>query len=478
MEEPQARINPNPAFPTEQNLALKRYAVLEDLDQVLSPLSPPQTEPKNFVGMLSRQQVREGAAEKRAPRPARQRRKAQVIQPKPPSSLPGVTDLPGVTERGTSKREISEQVENTVRQLRQINSQLSPDELKRLQLCAKTINQLLVDLAIQTEKQSEKLEPREKLEPKSNSQKSSSQKSSSQKSSKKARSPVAQPPKKLREVTLPNLNGTTPNGTVPMSKAEENATPPEMVNNLVEPERESERDIEQELSYLLAELERAITRVNPAECSAQPAQAADAVQRPSPESGETGSRGRSGGNGQSPNSMTEDGQAVASLTMSASGQNLDSTNLNWKQAEQESVETAEALRYLLKRELHSLNREQPFSNTTEFKPPPKPRRTSQPPTQQASKRPVSHLRRFLQIPPKPLDKVGDALLWVMVAAVIRVGFGFLLEAFPGLKPVLTLLMLAPVALTVYLVLRLPKAGWLWLYRPFLLLLGLLLGGRV
>jgi hypothetical protein len=172
-----------------------------------------------------------------------------------------------------------------------------------------------------------------------------------------------------------------------------------------------------------------------------------------------------------PTTLGETNPAIAPLSMPATGETVTSVNPDWQQAEQESIETAEALRYLLKRE-------KPSRNTTELQPPPKTRRTSRPSVGQITKRLGFRLWQFLQVPQKPLDKVGDALLWVMVAAVIRVASGFLLAAFPGLKPLLILLMLTPAALTVYLALCLPKARFLSLYRPFLILLGLLLGGRV
>ena len=88
------------------------------------------------------------------------------------------------------------------------------------------------------------------------------------------------------------------------------------------------------------------------------------------------------------------------------------------------------------------------------------------------------LRQFLQMPQKSFDKVGDAMLWLVLAAAIRVGARFLLALFPALSPVFMLLMFAPAALAVYLVLFVPRAGFVSIYRLFLVMLGLLLGGRL
>jgi hypothetical protein len=82
------------------------------------------------------------------------------------------------------------------------------------------------------------------------------------------------------------------------------------------------------------------------------------------------------------------------------------------------------------------------------------------------------------MPQKPLDRLGDAALWIAIAAVVRVSTRWLLTAHPVLTPAIVLLMLAPVAIALYLSVCEPKAGFVPIYRLFLILLGLLLGGRL
>ena len=85
---------------------------------------------------------------------------------------------------------------------------------------------------------------------------------------------------------------------------------------------------------------------------------------------------------------------------------------------------------------------------------------------------------MLRPPQAPLDKLSDAVLWVVVAAVVRVGVRFLLSAGPALLPIVVLVLLAPAALAVYLTVWVPKARLLSIYRLFLVMLGLVLGGKL
>lgn len=93
------------------------------------------------------------------------------------------------------------------------------------------------------------------------------------------------------------------------------------------------------------------------------------------------------------------------------------------------------------------------------------------------KRRTARWRRFLLPPKAPIDRLGDALLWVVVAIVLRVVSRFVLTAFPALTPVVALLMLVPAAIAVYLAICVPQAGFLSIYRLFLVMLGLLIGGK-
>ena len=162
-----------------------------------------------------------------------------------------------------------------------------------------------------------------------------------------------------------------------------------------------------------------------------------------------------------------------------------------QKAQQEATETAQALRYLASRDVgrdyvestiasansHEARRSVSRSRTS-------PSRPSQPRTSQSTpgflplRRYGLQLRQFLQMPQKSFDKVGDAVLWLVLAAAIRVGARFVLALFPILSPLFMLLMFAPAALAVYLVLFVPRAGFVSIYRLFLVMLGLLLGGRL
>ncbi|HEY9883741.1 MAG TPA: hypothetical protein V6C98_09065, partial [Thermosynechococcaceae cyanobacterium] len=60
---------------------------------------------------------------------------------------------------------------------------------------------------------------------------------------------------------------------------------------------------------------------------------------------------------------------------------------------------------------------------------------------------------------------------------MRVGAQFLLVQVPALAPMLLVLMFAPAVGAVYLAMCVPKVGFVPIYRLFLIMLGLLLGGR-
>ena len=94
------------------------------------------------------------------------------------------------------------------------------------------------------------------------------------------------------------------------------------------------------------------------------------------------------------------------------------------------------------------------------------------------KRRKFQLRNLLQLPQRPLDRGVDAVIWIAFAGVVRVGVRFLLMAVPALSPVAIGLMLLPIAIGIFLLLFAPKAGYLPVYRLFLITLGLLLGGNL
>jgi hypothetical protein len=155
-----------------------------------------------------------------------------------------------------------------------------------------------------------------------------------------------------------------------------------------------------------------------------------------------------------------------------------------QKAQYEATETAQALRYLASRDVsRELGREQVEPSISASSPDARRSmarsRTPRPaPGLLSIRRHGLHLRQLLQMPQKPFDKVGDAVLWIVLAAAIRVGARLLLAMFPALTPVLVLLMFAPAALAVYLAMFVPRAGFVSIYRLFLIMLGLLLGGRL
>ncbi|MBW4470420.1 MAG: hypothetical protein KME45_08425 [Stenomitos rutilans HA7619-LM2] len=149
-----------------------------------------------------------------------------------------------------------------------------------------------------------------------------------------------------------------------------------------------------------------------------------------------------------------------------------------QKAQQEATETAQALRSLASRDGgRALVEPSMISGYPEVR---RGRsRTSQSPLGFFSVRRYGlQLRQLLQLPQKSIDKIGDAVLWIVLAAAIRVGSRLLLAMVPALTPVFLVLMFAPAALAVYLALFVPRAGFVSIYRLFLIMLGLLLGGRL
>lgn len=153
------------------------------------------------------------------------------------------------------------------------------------------------------------------------------------------------------------------------------------------------------------------------------------------------------------------------------------------QCAEEAAETAAALRFLTHRE--PLQDDRWASSGRQPTEPFQVAAAAQSPIGQpapSTVRPSLKRRRlrgwqFLRQPQAPLDKLSDAVLWVVVAVVVRVGMRFLLLAVPALLPIVVLLMLAPAAVAVYLAIWVPSARLLSVYRLFLVMLGLLLGGK-
>ncbi|PZV18464.1 MAG: hypothetical protein DCF22_01720 [Leptolyngbya sp.] len=86
--------------------------------------------------------------------------------------------------------------------------------------------------------------------------------------------------------------------------------------------------------------------------------------------------------------------------------------------------------------------------------------------------------RSLELPRQPINRIGDAALWIATAAIVRVASRYVIAAFPLLSPIFLMLTLAPAISAVYLVFCAPKAGWLPYYRLFLMMIGFLVGGKL
>ncbi|MGA7937605.1 MAG: hypothetical protein WCA35_28910, partial [Kovacikia sp.] len=142
---------------------------------------------------------------------------------------------------------------------------------------------------------------------------------------------------------------------------------------------------------------------------------------------------------------------------------------NLKRKVQEAAETAQALRHLANRE-----RAVPPKGLYEDLAKPRSHRPGSHPIRQLG----LQIRQFLQVPQKPMDQLGDAVLWIVLSAVVRLGARFLISSYPVFGPIVTVLMFAPPALAVYLAVFVPKAGFVSVYRLFLITLGLLLGGKL
>ncbi|EKQ70627.1 hypothetical protein OsccyDRAFT_0928 [Leptolyngbyaceae cyanobacterium JSC-12] len=107
----------------------------------------------------------------------------------------------------------------------------------------------------------------------------------------------------------------------------------------------------------------------------------------------------------------------------------------------------------------------------------------QQPFEPTIRRSLSHLQRlplwrFFELPDEPVERLKDAVIWIGLAAISRFVFRYFLSSLPFLSPVLTLMMLAPAALAIFLALFVPKTGWIPFYRLFLVMLGLFIGGKL
>jgi hypothetical protein len=143
---------------------------------------------------------------------------------------------------------------------------------------------------------------------------------------------------------------------------------------------------------------------------------------------------------------------------------------NRTQAEQDAIEAAEALQYLANRDRGSASVGRPRGMGSRF--------SESSVRQYPPRQNTLRLKRLLNLPQDPVGRVGDAVLWVVIPAVIRIGARLLIATYPALTPILTLFSLAPAVLAVYLVFFAPNANALLLYRLFLIMLGFLIGSKL
>ncbi|MDX2096644.1 MAG: hypothetical protein SFW36_02625 [Leptolyngbyaceae cyanobacterium bins.59] len=88
------------------------------------------------------------------------------------------------------------------------------------------------------------------------------------------------------------------------------------------------------------------------------------------------------------------------------------------------------------------------------------------------------LRSLLKVPQSPFLKGVDALVWLTVAAALRVSLQVFVSFFPFLLVPATLLLVTSALIAAYQTLFMARSGAVFGYRLFLLSVGFLLGGRV
>jgi hypothetical protein len=74
--------------------------------------------------------------------------------------------------------------------------------------------------------------------------------------------------------------------------------------------------------------------------------------------------------------------------------------------------------------------------------------------------------------------LGQALLWVVGAAIARKLLNLVLISHPGLWLPVTVILVSPALFAAYRATVAPESGMTWLYRLLAVLVGLLIGGRL
>jgi hypothetical protein len=371
---------------------------------------------------------------------------SKVVEMRDRSPIPGEVAENGAGQRSSSRRKSQTSSKRKTQatpakqkafvpfhQLREGNQQPYVDELRRLEAQAERINQLLAERAekkAQLEPAAEPTGDRGKVTKSGRADRSASTKTPTTGSKKSTA-------KRSQQVHQPYGGGEV----LPMSEFND-------------PETESLKAQADRINQLLAELEATIR------------QGGAIVDPPRPDSPIEPPPATPYSDFESPTSglLSYPSEAIPS----PNGQNRVPFDPNLKQKVQEAAETAQALRHLANRERFAPPNG-PYENVVR----PRSKRSSLNPIRRLGLR----LRQFLQVPQKPMDQLGDAVLWIVLSAVVRVGVRFLIMLYPAISPVVTILMFIPPALAVYLAVFVPRAGFVSVYRLFLITLGLLLGGK-
>lgn len=414
MDELKARFRARRSLPTEMNLAKQPYPDFEDSD----------FEDANEGGQQSDVNVVE--------MPQRQKQEAL-------SDTPTQGSTPKRKAAAKRKPATPPQKAFPFRQMRDGHQQPYIDELKRLEAQAERINQLLAE----RKRKKAQAEDAARTADGSPAPVGSASKKKATRSSK-------QPSRSLqREVS-------------PM---------PAQDDDTAALEAQAER-----IKQLLRELESALIE-------GEPTLSEEAIAPDNASHGNTSQRMQSNAPPQPPLASGVEAFSTGTYRYGANGQptvaNQPPLSLNTDQkAQQEATETAQALRYLASRDgARALVEPSIAAGYPEVR-----RGRSRTPQSAPGlfslRRYGAQLRQWLQVPQKSVDKVGDAVLWIVLAAAVRVGARFLLTMVPALTPVFGVLMFAPAVLAVYLVMFVPRTGFVSIYRLFLIMLGLLLGGRL
>lgn len=440
MDELQARIRTRRSLQTDRNLAEQPYSEFEYSDD------GQRLGEANVVEMPQRQAPDRQAQDNSSDSPPTQRSAARRKQ--------------GAAQH---KPAIANQKAFSFRQMRDGHQQPYIDELKRLEAQAERINQLLAER-------------------------------------KRKKAQAEQPERTAGETATPkkrSAKGSKPSSRSPQREV---SLMPAQDDDTVALEAQAER-----IKQLLAELESAIVQretlpasdTSAQETIAQETIAQEMIAHNNTIAQETiaqetiaQERGadRSQSSEQSPSATSTPTASVAPAASTyryranapAFAVSQAATPEGDQKAQQEATETAQALRYLASRDA---SRDYVEPSIAPSSPRPAHRaggrsRTVPPMPKSPIQRYGLQLRQWLQMPQTSFDKVGDAVLWLVMAAAMRVGARCLLALFPALSPVFMVLMFAPAVLAVYLVLCVPRTGFVSVYRLFLIMLGLLLGGRL